>query len=54
VADNGTEMAVNRSIWKSVVNRPKTRASRNSVPVIPALATILEEFRRSMHTQAQE
>ena len=46
---SGTEMAVNRSIWKSVVNRPKTRASRNSVPVIPALATILEEFRRSMH-----
>src|ERR1700730_5700775 len=46
---NGTEMTVNRSIWKSVVNRPKTRASRNSVPVIPALATILDEYRMSMH-----
>ena len=45
---NGTEMTVNRSIWKLVVNRPKTRASRNSVPVIPALATILDEYRVSM------
>ena len=34
----GTELAINRSIWRSVVNPPKTRASRNSVPVIPALA----------------
>ena len=46
---NGTEMTVSRSIWKSVVNRPKTRASQNSVPVIPALATILDEYRMSMH-----
>jgi integrase len=45
---NGTEMTVRRSIWKSVINRPKTRASRNSVPV-PALATILDEYRMSMH-----
>ena len=47
---NGTEMTVGRSIWKSVVNRPKTSASRNSVPVIPALATILDEYRMSMHS----
>jgi integrase len=46
---NRIEMKVNRSIWKSVVNRAKTRASRNSVPVIPALATILDEYRMSMH-----
>ena len=32
----------------SVVNLPKTRASRDSVPVIPALAQILDEYRRSM------
>jgi integrase len=47
---NDTEMTVSRSIWKSVVNRPKTSASRNSVPVIPALATILDEYRMSMHS----
>jgi len=46
---DGKEITVSRSIWKSVVNRPKTRASRNSVPVIPALATILDEYRMSMH-----
>src|SRR5260370_42099838 len=32
----GTELVVKRSIWMSVVNPPKTRASRDSVPVIPA------------------
>ena len=32
----------------SVVNLPKTRASRDTVPVIPALAEILDEYRRSM------
>ena len=36
----GSELAVNRSIWMSVVNLPKTRASRDTVPVIPALAEI--------------
>jgi integrase len=44
----GTELAINRSIWRSVVSPPKTRASRNSVPVIPALAEILEVYRRSV------
>ena len=46
---NGTEMTVSRSTWKSVVNRPKTQASRNSAPAIPPLATILDEYRMSMH-----
>jgi integrase len=41
-------LTINRSIWKSVVNLPKTRASRASLPVIPALAEILDEYRRSM------
>jgi integrase len=45
---NGTELTVNRSIWKSVVNRPKMRASRDAVPVISALAVILDEYRISM------
>jgi len=44
----GAELAINRSIWRSVISPPKTRASRNSVPVIPALAEILDEYRRSM------
>jgi integrase len=44
----GSELAINRSIWMSVVNLPKTRASRDTVPVIPALAEILDKYRRSM------
>jgi len=44
----GTELVVKRSIWMSVVNPPKTRASRDSVPVIPALAETLDEYRKSM------
>lgn len=46
---SGTEITVCQSIWKSVVNQPKTAASRNSVPVIPALAEILDEYRTSLH-----
>lgn len=44
----GSELAINRSIWMSAVNLPKTPASRDTVPVIPALAEILDEYRRSM------
>jgi len=43
-----SELTINRSIWRSVVNLPKTRASRDSLPVVPALAEILDEYRRSM------
>jgi integrase len=45
----GDTLTVKRSIWKAVVNEPKTRASRQSVPVIPTLAKILDEYRASMH-----
>jgi integrase len=43
----GNTLTVSRSIWKTVVNEPKTRASRQAVPV-PTLAKILEEYRASM------
>lgn len=45
----GEALGVNRSIWKGIVNKPKTRASRQPVPVITKLATILDEYRASMH-----
>lgn len=44
----GDALSVNRSIWKSVVNGPKTRASAKAVPVIRQLAEILETYRLSM------
>ncbi len=34
-------------MWRSVVSLPKARASRDSVPIIPALAEILDAYRRS-------
>ena len=47
---DGGSLTVRRSVWKrTVVNEPKTTASRAAVPVIPALAGILDEFRASMH-----
>ena len=45
----GDTLTVKRSIWRAVVNEPKTRASRQSVPVIPTLAKILDEHRASRH-----
>jgi integrase len=41
-------LTVKRSVWKTVINEPKTRASRQSVPVIPTLAKILDAYRASM------
>jgi hypothetical protein len=43
----GDVLSVNRSIWKTVVNRPKTRASAKPVPVIRQLAEILDTYRSS-------
>jgi integrase len=39
---------VKRSVWKTVVNEPKTRASAKPVPVIRQLAEILETYRSSI------
>ena len=41
-------LSVNRSIWKTFVNKPKTRASAKAVPVIRQLAEILNAYRVSM------
>ena len=42
-------LSVNRSVWQGFVNKPKTRASQQPVPVIPKLATILDEYHASMN-----
>jgi len=47
----GEALAVNRSVWKGIVNRPKTRTSRQPVPVIPKLANLLDE--RQKHGYGQ-
>jgi integrase len=44
----GDALSVRRSIWKEVVNKPKTSASAKSVPVIRQLAEVLNTYRISM------
>jgi len=48
----GDSLTVNRSIWKTFVNGPKTRASKKAVPVIRQLAEILNAYRISMGNPA--
>ena len=42
---DGTELAVNRTAWNSVVNEPKTRKSKAPIPVVRQLAEALELHR---------
>lgn len=48
----GESLSVKRSIWKTFVNKPKTRASAQTVPVIRQLAEILNAYRISMGNPA--
>ena len=45
---SGDALNVKRSVWKTVVNQPKTRASAKPVPVIRQLAEILDTYRSSI------
>ena len=45
---SGDALNVKRSVWKTVVNEPKTRASAKPVPVIRQLAEILDTYRSSI------
>jgi len=49
----GDVLHVKRSVWKAFVNKPKTRASANSVPVIRQLAEILDAYRSSIGNPSQ-
>jgi len=42
---DGEELQVARSVWEGHVNEPKTRRSKAPVPVIPALARMLDAYR---------
>jgi integrase len=44
---SGHALNVKRSVWKGLVNQPKTRASAKPVPVIRQLAEILNTYRSS-------
>jgi integrase len=42
---DGTELAIKRTVWNSVVNEPKTRKSKAPIPVVRQLAEALELHR---------
>ncbi len=42
---DGESLHVTRSIWRTHVNAPKTSESEAAVPVLPAIARVLEEHR---------
>jgi integrase len=45
---NGKQLNVNRCVWNSIVNEPKTARSRAAVPVMRELADALEGHRERM------
>jgi integrase len=45
---SGDALNVRRSVWRTFVNQPKTRASAKPVPVIRQLAEILDAYRSSV------
>jgi len=42
---DGEVIMVNRSVWEGFTNEPKKRRSKAPIPVIPALAGILDAYR---------
>ena len=45
---DGKELAVKRSVWNTVVNKPKTRRSKAPIPVVTQLAEALEAHKLRM------
>jgi integrase len=43
---DGAQIGVTRSVWEGFISEPKTRKSKAPVPVIPALAKILDHHRQ--------
>lgn len=51
---DGRELTVNRIVWNSVTNEPKTKKRRAPVPVVKQLADALEAHRLRMGKLAQQ
>jgi integrase len=41
----GDKLSVERTVWRTKENLPKTESSENTVPVLPLLRTLLENYR---------
>jgi integrase len=50
---DGKELSVNRSVWNSTINEPKTKRSRAPIPVVKQLADALEKHKLRIGKLAQ-
>lgn len=50
---DGNELKITRSVWEGHVNEPKTRRSKAPVPIIPALARILNAYQEQRGSPSQ-
>ena len=51
---DGESLHVTRSIWRTHINAPKTSESEAAVPVLPAIARVLEEHRERCKNATQD
>src|SRR3974390_643943 len=50
----GERLSVQRTVWRTKENLPKTESSENTVPVLPILSSMLENFRQYLGGQVEE
>jgi integrase len=51
---DGETLQVNRSVWRTKVNEPKTESSRSSVPVLPILRKVLDDHQARVKGKDQD
>jgi integrase len=50
----GDKLSVERTVWRTKENLPKTESSENTVPVIPLLKSMLENYRQYLEGSVEE
>jgi integrase len=51
---DGERLSVERTVWRTSQNLPKTESSENTVPVLPFLHNALETYRQYLETREKE
>lgn len=51
---DGTTLHIQRAVWRTHVNQPKTMESEAGVPVLPVLQKLLVEYRNKMNGQPDD
>lgn len=50
----GERLSVERTVWRTTQNLPKTESSENTVPVLPILRSMLENYRQYLEGPIEE